>query len=161
MRQIRLTLGAWTRVLRCDRSFDACPPPAQASQAAANSGSLPFLAEPHDALRQGLTTLKDGAVAAHPAELIQTSGRTHAEAARTQMLQNVYGSALPTRMMIDKHILGRCAGWVDSCRRRRFTFVAATSPAAEVPLIPLHHSVERLPGLPSSRVLLESYTGGW
>lgn len=87
---------------------------------------MPFLKAPHDALRDGLTTLKDGVSSSHPVESIQKAHGLDGERSRLQMLQNVYGSALPARMHIEKQILSR---------------------------------VERLPGLPSSRLGLESLTG--
>ncbi|KAL4427990.1 hypothetical protein ABPG75_002079 [Micractinium tetrahymenae] len=89
--------------------------------------SLPFQVQPHDALRQGLVTLKDGAAAAHPVETIQKMAGPAAEAARYDMLRNLYGTALPARMQIERQILDR---------------------------------VERLPGLPSSKLGLEALTGG-
>lgn len=77
--------------------------------------SLPFLAEPHDALRQGLVTLKDGASASHPVEQIQRLAGPAGEQSRLEMLRNVYGTALPARMQIEKQILDRCGlrrrGW--------------------------------------------------
>lgn len=89
------------------------------------SSSLPFLTSPPDPLREGLVTLKDGSRASHPVEVIQTSQKA-GEAARLEMLQNVYGSGLPARMQIEKQLLDR---------------------------------VERLPGLPSSKLGLDSLTG--
>ncbi len=70
--------------------------------------SLPFLAAPHDALRQGLVTLKDGAAVSHPVEQIQQLAGPAGEQSRAEMLRNVYGSALPARMQIEKQILDRC-----------------------------------------------------
>ena len=87
--------------------------------------SLPFLTNPPDTLRDGLVTLKDGARAAHPVEVIQNSQKA-GEAARMEMLQNVYGSALPARMQIERQLLER---------------------------------VGRLPGIPSSKLGLQSLTG--
>jgi proteasome maturation protein len=52
-------------------------------------------------------TLKDGAAASHPVEQIQKLGGAAGEAARLQMLTNVYGSALPARMQIERQILNR------------------------------------------------------
>mmetsp|Transcript_5198 Transcript_5198/g.14915 ORF Transcript_5198/g.14915 Transcript_5198/m.14915 type:complete len:139 (+) Transcript_5198:235-651(+) len=88
--------------------------------------SLPVQQVPHDSLRQGLPALKDDAEVSHPVEAIQGNLGKQAEASRHAMLANLYGSALPARMQIEKQILGR---------------------------------VQRLPGLPSSNVLLESLTG--
>ena len=72
-----------------------------------NSNSLPFLTTPHDAVREGLVTLKDGATISHPVEAVQRAKGGAGEASRFQMLQNVYGSALPARMQIEKQILER------------------------------------------------------
>lgn len=72
-----------------------------------NSGSLPFLTGPHDAIRDGLVTLKDGACTSHPAEVIQNAGRQGVEHSKLQMLQSVYGSALPAMMSIERQILSR------------------------------------------------------
>ncbi|PRW05823.1 Proteasome maturation isoform B [Chlorella sorokiniana] len=69
--------------------------------------SLPFLAAPHDALRQGLVTLKDGAAVSHPVEQIQQMAGPAGEQSRLEMLRNVYGTALPARMQIEKQILDR------------------------------------------------------
>lgn len=74
--------------------------------------SLPFQVQPHDALRQGLVTLKDGAAAVHPVETIQKMAGPAAEAARYDMLRNLYGTALPARMQIERQILDRQAGWL-------------------------------------------------
>jgi proteasome maturation protein len=72
-----------------------------------NSTSLPLLTKPQDALRDGLVTLKDGAASSHPVEAVQTAKGSGGDASRVQMLQNVYGVALPARMQIEKQILGR------------------------------------------------------
>lgn len=82
-------------------------PPAPPSPQEAGADSLPFLAAPHDALRQGLVTLKDSAAAVHPVEQIQGAGRAAGDKARMQMLANVYGAALPARMQIERQILER------------------------------------------------------
>lgn len=66
------------------------------------------MAVPHDALRQGLVTLKDDAACSHPVEQIQKMGGAAGEKARLEMLSNVYGSALPARMQIEQQILDRC-----------------------------------------------------
>ena len=92
-----------------------CPPPAPP---ALQQDSLPFLATPHDALRQGLVTLKDGAAASHPVEQIQRLAGPAGEQARLEMLRNVYGTALPARMQIEKQILDRCGRGRGGGRRR-------------------------------------------
>lgn len=88
-------------------------PPADPQEAGADS--LPFQAAPHDALRQGLVTLKDGAAAVHPVDQIQGAGRAAGDKARMQMLANVYGAALPARMQIERQILERCARLAGGC----------------------------------------------
>lgn len=72
-----------------------------------DSASLPFLTQPHDAIRQGLVTLKDGASKKHPVEELQSSVPGTEERSKMQMLKNVYGSGLPARMQIEKQILQR------------------------------------------------------
>jgi len=57
-------------------------------------------------LREGLVTLKDGALTRHPVEVIETAQRT-GDLARMEMLQNVYGSGLPARMQIERQILNK------------------------------------------------------
>lgn len=71
--------------------------------------NLPLLTQPHDALRDGLRTLKAEASAVHPIEVVQAKG-PHARAMdREQVLRNVYGSALPAQLAIERQILGRSA----------------------------------------------------
>ena len=72
--------------------------------------NLPLLTAPHDALRSGLVTLKDGAASSHPVEQIQKLGGAAGEKARLDMLRNVYGTALPARMQIEQQILSRWVG---------------------------------------------------
>ena len=72
--------------------------------------SLPFLTAPHDALREGLVTLKDGATSSHPVDQIQKLSGPTGEKAQVDMLRNVYGAALPARMQIERQILNRQAG---------------------------------------------------
>lgn len=69
--------------------------------------SLPFQALPHDALREGLVTLKDDARHVHPVDQIQTGLRTTVEDDRMATLSNLYGSGLPARMQIERQILSR------------------------------------------------------
>lgn len=87
--------------------------------------------QPHDALRQGLVTLKDGAAAAHPVETIQTMAGPAAEAARYDMLRNLYGTALPARMQIERQILDRqvAARAADMSVGAQFYMHAAKVPA--------------------------------
>lgn len=90
--------------------------------------SIPFLTEPRDPMRQGLTTLRDQAYdKAHPLAVSSEADSAHGNSnCKTEMLQGVYGSALPARMSIERQILGK---------------------------------FERLPGLPSSKLGLESMNG--
>lgn len=55
-------------------------------------------------------TLKDGAAVSHPVEQIQRLAGPAGEQSRLEMLRNVYGSALPARMQIEKQILDRWGG---------------------------------------------------
>lgn len=89
------------------------------------NASLPFLTTPRDPLRDGLITLKDGVLASHPVEIIQSSMHS-SKTSKTEMLSSVYGSALPARMQIEQQLLNR---------------------------------IERLPGLPSSKLGLDATTG--
>ena len=66
------------------------------------------------------------------------------------MLRNLYGSALPARMQLDQQILSRC--------------LPRLMPSSAMLLLLLDtdrcmHRVSRLPGLPSSRLGLQSMTG--
>lgn len=88
--------------------------------------SLPMLSVPHDAFRHGLGTLKDDIGNTHVVEAIQRNHPRQQEQIRLEMLRNVYGSALPARMALEKQILGR---------------------------------VQRLPGIESSRLGLDSLSG--
>lgn len=135
------------------------------------------MTQPHDALRDGLTTLKDGVSSSHPVESIQLSQGPEGERSRAQMLHNVYGSALPARQTIEKQILSRCGGAGVPLREelhvapvqlgnRTYSGLASKHPKREIaaccvmsPRLVLRSRVERLPGLPSSRLGLESMTG--
>lgn len=70
--------------------------------------------------------MKDDITGIHPVEQIQKTNQANTEQARMQMLQNVYGSALPMQMLMEKQILNR---------------------------------LERLPGLPSSKLGAEALSG--
>ncbi|KAF5841054.1 proteasome maturation factor UMP1 [Dunaliella salina] len=90
------------------------------------ANSLPYQVVSHDTLRQGLPSLKGDAMLKHPVELIQQESKKQASVSQTQMLTNLYGSAVPAKMSIESQILG---------------------------------SFQRLPGLHSSKLGLESLTG--
>eukprot|EP00232_Nephroselmis_pyriformis_P018505 CAMPEP_0182876886 /NCGR_PEP_ID=MMETSP0034_2-20130328/14407_1 /TAXON_ID=156128 /ORGANISM="Nephroselmis pyriformis, Strain CCMP717" /LENGTH=142 /DNA_ID=CAMNT_0025009697 /DNA_START=33 /DNA_END=461 /DNA_ORIENTATION=- len=68
---------------------------------------LPMLSVPHDNFRQGLPTLKEEIHLAHPVEAIQKNFNKNQRQTRAQMMQNVYGTALPIKMEIESQILGR------------------------------------------------------
>ena len=89
--------------------------------------SLPFQAAAHDALRAGLPSLKEDALAPHPVQLIQArTAPPGAEASAPGMLRDLYGLAFPAKLDIERQILSKFG---------------------------------RLPGLPSSRLGLESLSG--
>lgn len=68
---------------------------------------LPLLTTPHDALRDGLRTLKEDASISHPVEAVQDKQGRHVVLSREDMLKKVYGSALPAQLAIERQILGR------------------------------------------------------
>lgn len=71
---------------------------------------LPFQQAPHDALRQGLCSLREDALPPHPVEAIQRAGRAGAAAAsKADMLRQLYGVAAPAKLQIEQQILGRFA----------------------------------------------------
>lgn len=74
---------------------------------AQDATSLPLLRHPHDSLREGLVTLKDGAKSGHPVEQVQLGLQSTGEESKMEMLRNVYGSGLPARMQIERQILER------------------------------------------------------
>ncbi|KAK9909280.1 hypothetical protein WJX75_010019 [Coccomyxa subellipsoidea] len=69
--------------------------------------ALPHMIQPHDTLRLGLSSLKDQASNVHPVEAIQKSYPKNQEDLKLGMLRNLYGSALPARMQLDKQILSK------------------------------------------------------
>lgn len=89
--------------------------------------ALPFQAQAHDTLRNGLCSLKEDAVQKHPVEVIQeTTTIPGVQGANPQMLRDLYGLAFPAKLDITRQILSKFG---------------------------------RLPGLPSSKLGLESLTG--
>lgn len=71
-----------------------------------NVHDLPLQNKPHDALRDGLRTLKEEAVVSHPLEAVVQKGQQRL-LDRDQVLRNVYGSALPAQLAIERQVLGR------------------------------------------------------
>lgn len=93
----------------------------------ASGSGLPYQATAHDALRNGLASLKEDAMQKHPVQAIQeTTAVPGMQYSNPQMLRDLYGLAFPAKVDIEKQILGKFG---------------------------------RLPGLPSSRLGLESLTG--
>jgi proteasome maturation protein len=94
------------------------------------SVDLPFQSKPHDAMRNGLASLKEDVISVHPVEVIQRTtgpgGAPGVTTTKVQMLRDLYGIALPAKMEIERQILNK---------------------------------FERLPGLHSSKLGLESLTG--
>jgi hypothetical protein len=97
--------------------------------------SLPFLTAPHDALREGLVTLKDGATSSHPVDQIQKLSGPTGEKAQVDMLRNVYGAALPARMQIERQILNRQAGGLAGGRGSDTPGFAAPLQSSKTPLL--------------------------
>lgn len=93
----------------------------------ASDCGLPFQSKAHDALRNGLASLKEDAKQKHPVHIIQDEtsipGMNHTN---PQMMRDLYGLAFPAKVDIEKQILSKFG---------------------------------RLPGLPSSKLGLESLTG--
>ncbi|BDA41886.1 probable proteasome maturation protein [Coccomyxa sp. Obi] len=69
--------------------------------------ALPHMVHPHDTLRLGLGSLKDQASVVHPVEAIQKSYPKNQVELKLGMLRNLYGSALPARMQLDRQILSK------------------------------------------------------
>lgn len=90
------------------------------------SETLPFKAEPHDAMRMGLASLKEDVLAQHPVEVVQLQHKKIATDQQFIMMKQLYGTAVPAKFQIETQILNKFG---------------------------------RLPGLPSSRLGLESLTG--
>eukprot|EP00798_Chlamydomonas_sp_ICE-L_P025670 gene25670-11336_t len=68
---------------------------------------LPFEAKPHDALREGLASLKEDVSVRHPVEEIQMHYKSQNAATSFQMLKGVYGVAMPAKLEIERQILGK------------------------------------------------------
>ncbi len=88
--------------------------------------ALPMLAVSHDAMRMGLSALKEDALKPHPVEAIQRDYKSTATDKQLDMMKQLYGISVPAKFQIETQILGR---------------------------------FQRLPGLPSSKLGLESLTG--
>lgn len=128
-----------------------------------DSTSLPLLTAPHDALRNGLVTLKDGAKSGHPVEQVQAGLRSTVEESRLALLRNVYGSGLPARIQIERQILARCevVYRLAGMHERAVACDACERPSDPGTCPPFQHwcRAGRLPGLPSSHIGLESMSG--
>lgn len=73
----------------------------------AGSG-LPFQSQAHDAMRNGLASLKEDALQKHPVHTIQDSTAVPGtQYTNPQMMRDLYGIAFPARVDIEKQILGK------------------------------------------------------
>eukprot|EP00775_Hariotina_reticulata_P004749 gene4749-4999_t len=89
--------------------------------------ALPFQAQAHDSLRNGLASLKEDALHKHPVQVIQeNTTMPGVQFGNPHMLRDMYGLAFPAKAEIERQILSKFG---------------------------------RLPGIPSSRLGLESLTG--
>lgn len=68
---------------------------------------LPMKMQPHDALRLGLASLKEDAMATHPVQQIQQEHALHASAKQLDMMRQLYGTAVPARLEIETQILSK------------------------------------------------------
>ena len=68
---------------------------------------LPMKTQPHDAMRLGLASLKEDALATHPVEQIQREHNLHASSKQLEMMRQVYGTSVPARLEIETQILSR------------------------------------------------------
>jgi proteasome maturation protein len=69
--------------------------------------ALPLQTRAHDALRQGLASLKEDAGVPHPVEQIQAESQKATKATQQQMLRDLYGIAAPARAEIETQILSK------------------------------------------------------
>eukprot|EP00879_Flechtneria_rotunda_P003502 GHRR01003732.1.p2 GENE.GHRR01003732.1~~GHRR01003732.1.p2 ORF type:complete len:139 (+),score=24.84 GHRR01003732.1:1158-1574(+) len=80
--------------------------------------ALPFQAQSHDALRHGLSSLKEDALQKHPVQVVQeTTAIPGVDCANPQMLRDLYGIAFPAKVAIERQILskfGRLPGMASS-----------------------------------------------
>lgn len=105
-------------------------------------------------------TLKDGAKSGHPVAQVQAGLRSTVEESRMAMLKNVYGSGLPARIQIERQILERCVAVTCAATRKDVPcLLCGGSELDSSHLSPTRRRVGRLPGLPSSRIGLDSMSG--
>lgn len=69
---------------------------------------LPYKATAHDALRNGLASLKEDAMQKHPVNIIQeTTSVPGTQYSNPQMMRDLYGLAFPAKFDIEKQILNK------------------------------------------------------
>lgn len=71
------------------------------------ASSIPFQSAPHDALRNGLASLKADASTKHPVQSIQDADKQGVKTMQIQMLRDLYGIAAPAKLQIETQILDR------------------------------------------------------
>ena len=124
------------------------------------ASELPFQSAPHDALRNGLASLKEDAAVKHPVQAIQEQHSSRASASQAQMLRDLYGVAVPARHSIETQILDRFArlpglpssklglealtGELDEFRFESYLGLPENS---EEPSVDLHSAMEKKLGL--------------
>ena len=69
--------------------------------------ALPMKMQPHDAMRMGLASLKEDAMATHPVEQIQREHGLHASSKQLDMMRQLYGVAVPAKLEIETQILSK------------------------------------------------------
>eukprot|EP00245_Coleochaete_scutata_P007140 TRINITY_DN22240_c0_g1_i1.p1 TRINITY_DN22240_c0_g1~~TRINITY_DN22240_c0_g1_i1.p1 ORF type:complete len:139 (-),score=33.94 TRINITY_DN22240_c0_g1_i1:345-761(-) len=120
------------------------------------NASLPYLEEPHDAIRFGVRSLKEEVLPLHPAEMIQNTYKQHTKEAKMTLLRHTYGSAFVMRAKIEEQVLARhqrLPGLLSSSLGLQsmtgaledFDFedyLGAPGEAEEVPSVDLHHAME-------------------
>jgi len=68
-------------------------------------GSVPFIHEPVDVLRQGLPSAKADAQAAHPLQAKLIEEETKERKKELRMMENVFGSAFPIKVQIEEKMM--------------------------------------------------------
>ncbi|CAD7704075.1 unnamed protein product, partial [Ostreobium quekettii] len=104
----------------------------------------------HDPMRNGLRTLRDGIVDYGPVEQLQKQWEADQDSGRYETLRNLYGSALPARMHIEKQLLER---------NQRLPPLASSNIASEAYFGKLEEfTIESFMGLPDQSVVTPTDT---
>lgn len=69
--------------------------------------ALPLQATAHDTLRQGLPCFKSESCFSHPVQVLQAEYEVADRATGKTFLANLYGSAVPAKLEIERQILSR------------------------------------------------------